>query len=178
MLCCLGPQDGRTFVHVTQWASGSTTLQSVTLMTGPYAALFDERRAAGGDLTTALAYDNSTGIGGPQLAVALASGGSSSGTSCNVHTADDQSLVPLLLGQGRVSSRESLLLLLQTNVSIGGARHAALGRIKLGRPVIMAGLWSVPTGVDFLMTPNTLVRLLGVAAVQLSTSDITCFNWH
>lgn len=87
----------------------------------------------------------------------MVSGGRENGNGCNVYTVDNETLVPLLLDQGTLLSRESLLLLVQANVSIGGARDARLGRIKLARPVIWAGLWSVPTGVDFLMTPNTLV---------------------
>jgi hypothetical protein len=154
-----GPQDGRTFVHVTNWAHGRTTLRSVTLLTGPCTALFDDARAAGEDLTTALAWDNSTDYGSNLAAVALVSGGSGSSTGCNAFTATNKTLVPLLLDQGTFSSREQVLVLLQSNASIGSQNRTQSGHIDLGRPVALAGLWSVPTGIDFMMIPNTLVSL-------------------
>jgi hypothetical protein len=150
-------QDERTFLHITSWASGSTTLQSVTLMTGPCAALFPEARAEGSNLSSALAPESSP-AGGNQVAVDLVSGGSRSGSGCNVYTADNQTVLPLLLDQGALVSREALLVLLQGNVSIAGVQQTPSGRIKLGRPVVLAGLRSVLTGVDFRMTPNILVR--------------------
>lgn len=160
-MCCCAPfdflQDERTFLHITSWASGSTTLQSVTLMTGPCAALFSEARAKGSNLSSALAPESSL-AGGNQVAVDLVSGGSRSGSGCNVYTADNQTVLPLLLDQGALVSREALLVLLQGNVSIAGVQLTPSGRIKLGRPVVLAGLRSVLTGVDFRMTPNILVR--------------------
>lgn len=129
-------------------------------MTGPCATQFDHSLAAGQDPTQALAWDNTThGASGSSLALASTNGGSSSTTTtgCNVFTADNRTLVPLLLDQGLLSSRDMLLVLLQSNISLGHQEHMPAGHIKLGRPVALAGLFTIPTGIDFEMRPNQLV---------------------
>lgn len=109
-----------------------------------------------------MAWDSSTEFGSNLAAIALVGGGSGSGTGCNVFTATNKTLVPLLLDQGILSSREQVLVLLQSNASLGSQNRTQSGHIELGRPVALAGLWSVPTGIDFMMVPNTLVSLLAL----------------
>jgi len=71
-----------------------------------------------------------------------------------VVTAANTTLVSVLLGEGTSSSTEQLLVLLQGNASLG---HQVSQPIRLGRPLVLAGFWSVPTGIDFEMKVNHLV---------------------
>lgn len=158
-------QDGHSYVHVTSWSYGGTTLQSVTLMTGPCATRFDQAATAGRNLTQALAWNQRTsgGSSSSSPAVALDSGDSTT-NGCNVMAADNSTVVSLLRDQGAISSREMLLVLLQANATIGRLSNVPAGRIKLGRPVALAGLWSVMTGIDLEMRVNQLVRFGALGA--------------
>jgi hypothetical protein len=99
-----------------------------------------------------LAWDYST-AGSNHTAAAL---NSSRSNGCNVVTVANSTVVPALLGAGTVRSSEQLLVLLQGNVSLG---QQVPGAIEFRRPVALAGLWAVLTGVDLEMRVNQLVRI-------------------
>lgn len=129
MLCawffpCELPQDGRTFIHITNWTLGRTELQSVTLLSGPCSKQFVAAAAAKRDLPSTLSWDAS--ITGSNTSAGAALLASCSG--CNVYTVDNSDVVPALLGAGTVPSSEQLLLLLQSNASLGYHTPGAIMR--------------------------------------------------
>ena len=169
-------------MHVISWSDGSSVLHSVTVLTGPCITLFDDAFAARTDPTQALAWRNSTaGSAVNSTSVITLAGGVSSSSSssgrCNVFTSGNSTLLRLLLDQGALSSREQLLVLVQDNVTLH--EHKLLGpggRIRLGRPVALAGFYTVPTGIDFHMEANLLVSDCVGTAVRLGCATLCSYG--
>lgn len=124
-------QDGRSFLHIAAWEARKSSVHSVTLISGPCL----ERNPA--------AY--------AQFGRALAAAGQD---GCNVRAVDNTTLVPTLISQASLPTPQSLLVLITTNVSLGFGLKA--GAIPINRPVVMVGLYSVPTSVDLYMQVNQL----------------------
>jgi hypothetical protein len=133
-------QDNSTFLHVTSWSSGRTTLQSVTIMAGA--------------CTEPQSLESRSKSSETAAAAAVA--------PCGVFTASNASLVPLLAQQGGVSSPRQLLVLLQQNASLTSS-------VQLQRPVALAGLVSAVTSIDFGMCVNQLDVTSPLASLAFSS---------
>lgn len=129
-------QDGVGFLHISLWDFGPTSVHSVTLVSGPctppMAAMYSDPTVL---LSTAVAASNGS--------CAISAG-------ANNHT-----LIPALLREASIPTSQPLLVLLAANVSLGaGLTH---GAILVCRPVILVGLYTRRTSVDFGMVINQLV---------------------
>jgi hypothetical protein len=129
-----GLQDGRSFLHIPEYSDNTTTLRSVTLISGPC-----EAEAADTFLQPAASA---------ALVPAAPPGG------CNVRSVNNATLVPTLLLDAAVSTDQPLLVFIIANVTLGQGLRA--GAIDIRRPTLMTGLWSVPTSVDLGMVVNQL----------------------
>lgn len=142
LLWCLSLQDGLSFLHIGSWIGEATAVHSVTLVSGPCGPR---------DLTAAAA---------PAVAAATAS-------NCAVRAVNNSTLIPVLLQEASKTSQQHLLVIITANVSLGVGLSA--GDIPIRRHVIMAGLYTRPTSVDFGMVVNQLVGT-PTAVVHISTS--------
>lgn len=122
-------QDGSSFLQIPEWTDGTTVLRSVTLLGGTCSS----QNNAAAFLQPA---------GGPAAS-------SVSGNGCNVRTVYNSTLVSTLKADGSVFTKQLLLVLLVSNATLGyGLQPWA---IDIERPVMVAGLFGVPTSVDFGM---------------------------
>ncbi|KAF8060546.1 RPL6 [Scenedesmus sp. PABB004] len=127
--------DDASFLQIAGWQDGRTQLHSVTLVSGAC--------APGG------------GRGGAAAALAVAAPGSPPPPAgCNVRTVDNATLVPTLLRAAGVATPEPLLMLITSNATLGPGLGP--GAVPVARPVVLAGLYSVPTSVDLGMVVNQL----------------------
>ncbi|WIA15154.1 hypothetical protein OEZ85_001840 [Tetradesmus obliquus] len=126
--------DGRSFLHIPEYADKSTTLRSVTLISGP----------CGAEAADIFLQPSASAAAVP----AAPPGG------CNVRTVSNATLVPTLLRDAGVFTDQPLIVFIIANVSLGQGLHA--GSIDIRRPTLMTGLWSVPTSVDLGMVVNQL----------------------
>lgn len=136
-------QDGKTFVHIAAWLGPKTLAHSVTLISGGCLAAATAS-SGGGAAADATAFANFSGA----LAAAAQDG-------CNVRSVDNSSLInPTLLKYGSLPTPQPLLVLITSNVSLGWGLNP--GAIPVHRPVVLVGLFSVPTSVDMHMVVNQL----------------------
>jgi hypothetical protein len=131
-VCCL--QDGRSFLHIPEYRDNSTVLRSVTLISGPC-----EAEAADTFLQPAASA---------ALVPAAPPGG------CNVRSVNNVTLLPTLLLDAAVPTDQPLLVFIIANVTLGQGLRA--GAVDVRRPLLMTGLWGVPTSVDLGMVVNQL----------------------
>jgi hypothetical protein len=124
-------QDGKTFVHVAAWESKQSSVHSVTLISGSCLA------------ADASSYTDFAGA----LATAEQDG-------CNVQSVDNTTLIPTLVESGGIPTPQPLLVFITANVSLGFGLKA--GSIPIHRPVVLVGLYSVPTSIDMYMVVNQL----------------------
>lgn len=124
-------QDGKSFLHIAAWEGRSTNAHSVTLISG------------GCLVTDTAAYAD--------FADTMLAAGQE---GCNVRSVNNATLIPTLLTEGSLPTPQPLLVLITANVSLGFGLKA--GSIPINRPVVMAGLYSVPTSMDMYMVVNQL----------------------
>lgn len=105
-------------MHVPSWSNSNTQLLAVTLVTAPCRISYGPGQA--------------TVSWSPQ-------------PGCNMLAANNTTLVPLLLRNASIPSRDPLLIRITTNVTLG---HGLNGSIPIRRPVILLGLASALTSVD------------------------------
>eukprot|EP00878_Enallax_costatus_P035629 GHUV01039811.1.p1 GENE.GHUV01039811.1~~GHUV01039811.1.p1 ORF type:complete len:497 (+),score=86.24 GHUV01039811.1:1907-3397(+) len=128
-------QDGVGFLQISLWEYGSTSAHSVTLVSGPCTP------------PSAALHLQST--------VLLSAAAAASNGRCAISAGNNNStLMPALLREASKSTSQPLLVLITANVSLGIGLGP--GAISICRPVIMAGLYSRPTSVDFGMVVNQL----------------------
>jgi hypothetical protein len=125
------PQDGKSFLHIAAWEGRRVSAHSVTLISG------------GCLLADATAYAD--------FADAMLAAGQD---GCNVRAVNNATIIPTLLSYGSLPVPQPLLVLLTVNVSLGFGLKA--GAISINRPVVLAGLYSVPTSIDMYMVVNQL----------------------
>lgn len=132
------------------WSDGRTTLRSVGLLLQTAAEAADPAQL------TAPLVDN-----------------------CIV-TATNSSLVSALVSQAAKVTAQPLLVYITTNVSIGVSPKPPSGGIAINRPVVLVGLQTLPTSVDFQMVVNQLnatgsnysnVTFIGLVLENLAGGD-------
>jgi hypothetical protein len=72
---------------------------------------------------------------------------------CNTRTVDNATLVRTLLRDASIATPQPLLVRITSNVTLGPGLN---GSLPIRRPVLLLGLASVPTSVDFGMVVNQL----------------------
>eukprot|EP00878_Enallax_costatus_P031578 GHUV01034538.1.p1 GENE.GHUV01034538.1~~GHUV01034538.1.p1 ORF type:complete len:388 (+),score=55.61 GHUV01034538.1:197-1360(+) len=128
--------DGVGCLHIAAWDHGSTSVHSVTLVSGPCTPQFDAM------------YLRYTTL--------LSSAAAASGGKCAISAdINNVTLIPALLQEGAKNTSQPLLVLVTANVSLGVGLGP--GAVSIRRPVIMVGLYTIPTSVDFGMVVNQLV---------------------
>ena len=124
-------QDGKSFLHIAAWEGRRVSAHSVTLISG------------GCLLADATAYAD---FADAMLGAAQ--------DGCNVRAVNNATIIPTLLSYGSLPVPQPLLVLVTANVSLGFGLKA--GAIPINRPVVLAGLYSVPTSIDMYMVVNQL----------------------
>lgn len=122
------PQDNTTFVHIAKYTDGRTSLSSV----GVFLAGAPPGGAPPGPLPVAATSPNA------------------------LLAATNATLVPGLLAGAGIAQAAPLLVYVASNVSLGAHPPLPLGGIAVRRPVVLVGLASRPTSVDFEMVVNQL----------------------
>lgn len=123
------PQDGTSFLNIPSWSDAYTELSTVTILTGP-------------------CIIPSANYSQPIQAVLNRMGDV---PGCNVRSANNQTLIPILQRDATINTTQPLLVRLVSNVTLG----ANLERpIDFGRPVLILGASSAPVSVDLQMVVN------------------------
>jgi hypothetical protein len=125
-------QNNKTFLHIAAWVSKQSSVHSVTLISGSYSA------------ANASDYMPFTGALLPADA----------NTGCNFRAVNNASIIPTLVNVGGVQTPEPLLVFVTSNVSLGSGLK--VGAIPINRPVVLVGLYSVPTSIDMGMVVNQI----------------------
>lgn len=143
-------QDGKSFLHIAAWEGRRVIAHSVTLISG------------GCLLADATAYADFAG--------AMSAAGQD---DCNVRAVTNATIIPTLLSYGSLPAPRPLLVLVTANVSLGFGLKA--GSIPINRPVVLAGLYSVPTSIDMYMVVNQL-NATGERQYGGSSGGITVYS--
>jgi hypothetical protein len=154
---CL-PQDGSTWVYIAHYSSDGVQLASVSLHAedcshpgAPLPALQPALPASSGAAAAAA---------GPVKHVAV-------GTEPCLVQVNNASLVPTVLAYAGQHTSVPLLVYINSNVTLANVDDLAPYGIPVNRPLVLAGLASVNTSMDFGMVVEQL------NASQSNTSSVT-----
>jgi hypothetical protein len=111
----------------------------------------------------------------------LPAAGFSTTPGCNVRTANNNTLVQTLLQDATVRTNQPLGIRLASNVTLGPGIAEA---INIRRPVILLGMMSAVTSVDFGMTVNVLnvttpgaqLYWQGLVLENLAPGELSCLG--
>jgi hypothetical protein len=117
------PQDGSSFLNIPYYSDANTELATVSIMTGPCVIPQQKLRQP---LPGVLAYMADV-------------------PGCNVRSADNTSLVPLLVRDATINTTQPLLVRLVSNVTLGPNLPRS---IVFARPVVIVGASSSLVSVD------------------------------
>lgn len=126
MLLFVVLQDYKSVINVPYYGDSSTEMYSVTLVSGPC---------------------NAASASDAQFAIQQLPAG------CNMRTANNASLVPMLLRDAGIVSTDPLLMRLTTNITLGPGLTQS---IPIRRPIVLLGMASALTSIDLAMMVNQL----------------------
>jgi len=138
-------QDNSSFIHVPVWSDNTTEVRALTLLS-------EHCSHEGTDTSSSSSRSRSRSSGGTSHTTAAASPMPHQ-PGCNVRSVDNTTLMPKLLQEASVATRQPLLVRLLSNVTLGPGWDQA---IPIRRPVVMLGATSAVVSVDFGMSVNVL----------------------
>jgi hypothetical protein len=122
-------QDGTSFLNIPHWSDGNTELYSVSILTGP--CIIPQQQLI-------------RPIAGVLVNMSFVPG-------CNVRSATNNTLIPILMRDATINTTQPLLIRLASNVTLGVNIKRP---IVIARPVLILGASSSLVSVDLGMAVN------------------------